>query len=196
MNQRLRMLRASVDFAICLAGASLLTVGVVASARAGDHVAFAARTGVDVTAAAAHAWSSDAVLVYVENDESLDTSGSATRWGYLYYSPLLEQSRAYSVRDGAIKVAENLAMKFEAPPVGSNWIDSGAALAIAERKGGLEFRTEHGGTLTTMLLMRGVFQKDDPDQTTWTLIYTAPDAPSLFVVIDAAEGKVRHTWRG
>ena len=47
-----------------------------------------------------------------------------------------------------------------------------------------------------MLLSRGAFRDDDPDETTWTLIYTSPDAPSLFVVVDAAGGKVRRTWRG
>jgi hypothetical protein len=47
-----------------------------------------------------------------------------------------------------------------------------------------------------MLLMRGAFQDKDPDQTTWTLIYTSPSAPSLFVVVDATAAKVRRTWRG
>jgi len=47
-----------------------------------------------------------------------------------------------------------------------------------------------------MLLMRGAFDDTSPDRTSWTLVYTAPHAPSLFVVVDAAEGKVRRTWRG
>ena len=47
-----------------------------------------------------------------------------------------------------------------------------------------------------MLLLRGAFEDGNPDQTTWTLIYTSPTAPSLFVVVDAVQGKVRRTWRG
>lgn len=48
----------------------------------------------------------------------------------------------------------------------------------------------------TMLLMRGAFSEGDPDTTSWTLVYSAPGAPSLFVVVDAAAGKVQRTWRG
>jgi hypothetical protein len=47
-----------------------------------------------------------------------------------------------------------------------------------------------------MLLLRGAFDDADPDATTWTLVFTAPNAPSLFVMVDAADGKVRRTWRG
>jgi len=165
-------------------------------AGAGEKPPFEARAGLDLASAAAAAWAPDAYLAYVENDEDLSAVGTAERWGYLFYSPSLDQSRGYSVRDCRIAAAENLPMKFEAPPVGAGWIDSGAALAIAEQKAGLEFRREHAGTLATMLLVRGAFHAGDPDETTWTLIYTSPDAPSLFVVIDAAEGKVRRTWRG
>jgi hypothetical protein len=28
------------------------------------------------------------------------------------------------------------------------------------------------------------------------LIYTSPQAPTLFVVVDAVTGKVKRTWRG
>jgi hypothetical protein len=47
-----------------------------------------------------------------------------------------------------------------------------------------------------MLLMRGAFSEKDPDVTTWTFVYSAPGAPSLFVVVDATDGKVQRTWRG
>ena len=47
-----------------------------------------------------------------------------------------------------------------------------------------------------MLLMRGAFRDDDPDATNWTLVYAAVSGPSLFVVVDAVDGKVRRTWRG
>lgn len=103
---------------------------------------------------------------------------------------------AWSVRDGRIASAENVEMAFEAPPLPAGWIDSGDALAAADREAGRAFRKGAQGHLSTMLLMRGAFDESDPDRTTWTLVYTAPGAPSLWVVVDAAEGKVRRTWRG
>lgn len=179
--------------------AALWLVGAVAfpqPAGARDPSPYPARLGLDVAAVAAQAWASDAALVYIENDESLDAAGGADRWGYLFYSEIEGRARVYSVRDGKVLAAEFLDIRIEAPPLASGWIDSGAALTIAERKAGLKFREEHQGEVSTMLLMRGVFNEKDPDQTTWTVVYTAPDVPSLFVVVDAIEGKVRRTWRG
>ena len=179
-------------------GATLVALLVLAAApvRAGDHPPFAARAGLDLAADAARAWAEDAYLIYVENDEALVTGAAAERWGYLWFSPSLEKARAYSVRDGKIVVAEFLDMKFEAPPVASGWIDSGQALAAADRKVGDDFRREHQGELRTMLLMRGALSDGDPDATSWMVVYAAPGAPSLFVLVDASSGAVRRTWRG
>ena len=177
--------------------AGLLVPALFASAAgARDHVPFAARSGVDGSAAAAQIWAPDAFLVYVENDEDVDARGAAPRWGYLYYSPSLRKARVYSLRDGALAVAEDLDMKFEAPPLATGWIDSDAALRAAEERAGRAFCREHGGRLSMMLLSRGTFEADDPDATTWTVIYTSPHAASLFVLVDAAHGTVRRTWRG
>jgi hypothetical protein len=179
------------------AGALLAFLCLVAApARSGDWTPFQARTGLDLAAEAATAWAPDAALVYVENDENLDDGGASERWSYLFLSPSQEMLRFYSVRAGKIVVAENLSLKFEAPPLATQWIDSGAALQIAEEAAGGDFRRKEGGQLSNMLLMRGAFQDKDPDQTTWTLVYTAPNAPSLYVVVDASAGKVRRTWRG
>ena len=81
-------------------------------------------------------------------------------------------------------------------PPAPGWIDSGAAVAAAGREAGKVFKPQQGGHLSSMLLMRGAFDEVTPDRTTWMLVYTAPNQPSLFVVVDAAEGKVRRTWRG
>ena len=157
---------------------------------------YAARAGLEEARIGATAWAPDAFLVYVENDEALDPSGAADRWGYLFYSPRLDRARAYSIRDGRIVVAENLDIKLEPPPLATEWIDSGAALVAADNGVAREFREKEGGRLSTMLLMRGAFDDRQPDETTWMLVYTAPNAPSLFVVVDAVGGKVRRTWRG
>jgi len=170
-----------------------LTVSLTA---ARERAPFAARTGLDVAQASAKVWAEDAVLVYVENDESVRADGAAERWGYLFFSPATQRSRAYSVREGRVLEAEDLSMDFVAPPVAASWIDSGVALAAAEEKVGREFREKHAGVVGTMLLARGVFSDGSPDQTNWVLVYTSAGNPSLFVVVDATEGKVRRTWRG
>ena len=189
MDDRTRRLSRSVWLGL----AALLVAGV---SPAREAAPYAARQGLDLATAAARAWSPDAVLVYLENDEALDPAGASPRWGYLFYSESQARARVWSVRAGRIAVAENLDMRFDAPPVSPDWLDSGVALAAAEKGGGAQFRQQSGGKLVTMLLMRGAFSEADPDVTTWTFVYSAPGAPSLFVVVDAADGKVQRTWRG
>jgi hypothetical protein len=175
---------------------ALALLMVPGSGAARDAASFAARGGLDIASAAAQAWAADGYLVYVENDETIDEQGASPRWGYLFYSPSMNRSRAYSVREGRIVTAEYLDMKFEAPALQTNWMDSGQALEVAEKGAGRAFKKQYGGTLATMLLMRGAFQDENPDQATWTMVYTAPHAPALFVMVDAVAGKVRRTWRG
>jgi hypothetical protein len=178
------------------AAAFLLASMLAVPAAAREPVPFAARAGLEAAEAAARAWAPDARLVYVENDEEVDASGAAARWGYLFHSPSHEASRGYSVRDGRILVAENLPIRFEAPPVDGAWIDSRAAIEAAGRTVARTLGRRHPARLRTMLLMRGAFNDADPDVTTWTLVYAAPGAPSLFVMVDAADGTIRRTWRG
>jgi hypothetical protein len=188
--------RITSNAARSVALALLVAAVFVAPASARKPSPFNARSGIDLVSSAAHAWATDAILITIENDEPLDGTGGADRWGYLFYSPGQDRCRAYSVRDGRILVAEYLEKKFEAPEVAANWMDSGAALAVADRAAGAAFCRQNQGFARTMLLMRGAFQDEHPDQTTWTVVYSAPHAASLFVMVDAAEGKVRRTWRG
>jgi len=177
--------------------AALIALAVPGTSTAGHHdeSPFAARAGLALATSAATAWAGDAYLVYVENDEPLGADGAAPRWGYLFHSPTLDRSRAWSLAGGRIVTAENLPMAFDAPPVAGGWIDSDAARRAGEAAA-QEYCRKEGGTLSTMLLLRGAFDDADPDATTWTLVFTAPKAPSLFVMVDAATGKVRRTWRG
>ena len=191
-----RRLAVPARLAAWTCGGALAAALLVNVARADAPPPIEARSGLDIASAAAHSWAQDATLIYLENDENLDAAGKAPRWGYLFYSATADKARAYSVRNGRILTAENLEMKFSAPPLESGWIDSGAALVAAENQVGREFREKHAGRLATMLLMRGAFDAENPNRTTWLLVYTTPDAPSLFVVVDAADGKVRRTWRG
>jgi hypothetical protein len=182
-------------WACCGALLSLLLVAA-GPAACEDRTPVHARAGLDLATAAATIWAQDATLIYLENDEPLDTHGASRRWGYLFYSQALNKARGYSVKDGKIVVAEDLAMKFQAPPIPGEWIDSAAAFTIGDEGPARRFCHEHDGTLDTMLLLRGAIEADQPDRTTWMLVYSAPNLPSLFVVLDAADGKVLRTWRG
>lgn len=174
----------------------LLLALLVLPAHAGNHAPFSARAGYDIARDAALTWAPDARLVYLENDESLIGNGTTPRWGYLFHSASKGKARGYSVRDGKILEATDLDFDFEAPPIPDGWVDSGKAIESAERKAGSKYRREHAGRLSTMLLIRGAFHEDKPNATTWTLLYTSNAEPALFVVVDAANGKVVRTWRG
>lgn len=175
----------------CLMG--LLALATCARA---ESTPVAARDGVALAAAAARAWAEDASLVYVENDDAIGASGASPRWGYLYSSPTRAICRVYSIENGSIEVAEDLALRFSAPALPESWIDSPAALAAAEREEGAKFRAEQGGSLSTMALIRSAFREDRPDATYWLVVYEASGAPSLFVLVDAASGNVARSWRG
>lgn len=166
-------------------------------ASAGDHTPFGAADGVDLARSAAESWAADARLVYVENDEDVDATGRAVRWGYLFYSEDLDSARGYTIRDGKILEAAELEFELEdPPPLARTWIDSDAAFAAAEKKAGQKYRVEQSGRLTTMLLIRGAFYHKSPDLSTWTLLYESDSAPALWVVVSAEDGKVLRTWRG
>lgn len=149
-----------------------------------------------LAASAARAWADDAQLVYVENDEPVLADGTSPRWGLLYWSGSRGQSRAYSLRADKVQRAEDLDFDFAPPPLAAEWIDSREALRRADGAGGTRYRTEFGGRLRSMVLVRGVLHLDDPRRTTWTCVYDAPQQPSLWVVLDAQSGKVLRTWKG
>lgn len=189
----MHQLRARTFFVV----SSLICVAAAARpSGAGSAAPFGARAGVDVARDAALTWASDARLVYVENDEEVTSAGTAERWGYLFYSQGKGKARGYSVRSGKIVEAADLGFDFEAPPLPDAWIDSHEAYAAAEKKAGARYRSEHGGKLSTMLLIRGAFNEEEPETSTWTLLYTSAGNPGLFVVVDAAKGNVVKTWKG
>lgn len=183
--------RAGIVGVVCAALA-----GTPGAARAGDPVPFTARAGEDLAREAALAWTDDAQLVWVENDEPVADGGAAARWGYLFYSPSRDVARGYSVRDGRIREAVDLPFAFPAPPIEGTWVDSADALAAAESKAGAKFRAEKAGELRSMMLVRGILDVKHPDTVTWAVVYASEGAPGLWVVVDAASGKVVRTWRG
>ena len=181
-----------------IAVAMAATLGVLASgiSLAGDEPAVTAGRVHTLAAEAAAAWADDARLIYLENDEAVGLSGTASRWGYLYYSPSRDIARSYSVEGAKVRQAVNLDFDFPAPPLAPEWIDSDRAFTAAEDAGGRKYREKNAGRLRSMLLMRRAFHEKKPDRTTWTLIYDSSSAPSYWIVIDAESGDVVRTWKG
>jgi hypothetical protein len=177
--------------------AAIFLASLPAASRAGEHAPYSAGDGLDLARSAAESWSADARLVYLENDEDVDAGGRAVRWGYLFYSELEGEARGYSIRDGEILEATTLEFELDnPPPLALSWVDSDVALAAAEKKAGREYRDKEHGHLSTMLLIRGAFHHKKPDLSTWTLLYVSDNAPALWIVVSAEDGKVVKTWRG
>ncbi len=174
----------------------VLTLGGTAHRVGAEELPFTAGQGLDLAFSAAQAWAADAKLVYLENDEDLDGGGSSSRWGYLFHSQSKEGSRAYSLDHKGIRQARDLEFDFPAPPLADGWLDSSRALALAEEKAGRDYRAEHAGRLSTMLLSRGLFHQANPDLSTWTIVFSSASAPSLFILLDAEKGRVVRTWEG
>lgn len=145
---------------------------------------------------AASAWAADARLLYVENDSDVGDDGRAERWGYLFWSEQRQASRAYSLRDGEIVLAEDPQVDLPSLPVTHQWIDSGRAVSRANDEGGTSYREKRGGHIENVVLVRGVFHEEHPERATWTVVYTAADAPALWVVIDAESGDLVKKWEG
>lgn len=190
---RLRPARGPRSLLLIALGAAL---ACVAPAAAGEAPAQSARAQLALAEDAARAWASDARLVYLENDAAPDAQGAAPRWGYLFHSEARGASRVYSLAGGRIEEARDLAFAFAAPPLAPDWLDSDAARAAAEAAGGREFCLKESGRLASLVLLRGALFPERPDLGTWALIYSAPQAPSLTILIDAASGKRVRTWRG
>ncbi len=148
-----------------------------------------ARAGLALAEQAADAWADDARLVWVENDSPLDAAGRAASWGFLFWSPTRGAMRSWSVRDNVIERAEDHAVTAPAPAL-EIWVDSDAVVQGA-RSRALE-ACESGCALENLLLVHGVFDKG----TAWVAVFSTPEGPSIYVVCDAASGRVLRDWRG
>ena len=196
MNRRRTIVRVAAGAATIAAGVMWLAAGATDATAGEASPPLSARAGEDLARAAARAWSADARLVYVENDEPIGPDGRSARWGYLFRSEARAASRVYSVQGGGIRVAADPPYDFDAPPLPAAWIDSDAARRIADEAEGTRWLAEHGGRVRAMFLLRGVMDPERPDAPTWAVVYEADGAPGLWVVVDAARGKVVKRWRG
>jgi hypothetical protein len=176
-------------------GLVALLLTAAAPVFAQEALPVSARQGLDQAFDAAHTWSEDAYLIYLENDEPV-ASGNSPRWGYLFHSPARGISRGYSIQDGSIRVASDLMFEFPSPPLPRQWVDSAEAFAKAEDEGGREYCQRTGGSVASMFLVGGLLHPKNPEAPTWAILYESQSEPGLWVVVDAESGKVVRRWRG
>ena len=179
-----------------LAASLLVLAATAAPGTAEETPAAPARKGLEQAFDAARTWSEDAYLIYLENDEPLDASGDAARWGYLFHSPSRGISRGYALENGSIRVASDLGFEFPSPPLPAQWVDSAVAFEEAEKECGREYREKTAGTIASMFLVGGLLHPKNPAAATWAILYESPGEPGLWVVVDAESGKVVRRWRG
>jgi hypothetical protein len=161
-------------------------LGATSEAVAGQ--ASSARAYLPLAAQAADAWADDARLVWLENDAPVDTSGTASAWGFLYYSPVLGAMRSWSIRNGKIEHAEDHAVRVTAPALRQEWLDSSRVVAGALS----EARRAGAGALESLVLSCGVFHAE----VAWVAVFATSDSTKLYVVVDANAGDVVRSWRG
>jgi hypothetical protein len=178
----------------CVGAAIAMTA---ANAPAKDEPSPVSAAGVHALADdAARSWAEDARLLYVENDADVSLGGHAKSWGYLYWSDHRDAGRSYSLHEDRIVLANNPSVDLPSLPLHDNWIDSDAALDQAEASGGRDYRENRAGRVQNMVLVRGVFDEEHPERSTWTVVYSSPSYPSLWIVIDATSGDLVRKWEG
>jgi hypothetical protein len=169
--------------------AAFLVASLCLPATVGSDTLRSARGCLDVALRAADAWADDAQLVWVENDAPVDAEGRADAWGFLFFSPEQGAMRSYSVREGILALADDHAVTAPAPAL-ETWVDSGDIARRAWERA--DEKCESGCALETLLVVRGVFSHE----TTWVAVFQPASGPRLFVVMNAADGKLIRDWRG
>ncbi len=76
----------------------------------------------------AHVWSGDAVLVYVENADTLAADGSARAWTFVYSSPD-RGARAFTFAESGRLTSVAVPFVFDSLPIEAGWIEPSALLA-------------------------------------------------------------------
>jgi hypothetical protein len=115
--------------------------------------------------ATARAWSSDASLAYVENDDSLAVDGSSRRWTFVFHAPERGESRAFTFGDSGRVTSFALPFAFDPPAVEDGWIEPSALLpgfAWAEGPARPAVAGAH-----VAVLSRGLLPGRDGNVTTW-----------------------------
>jgi hypothetical protein len=132
--------------------------------------AITARMRLSQTETMAHAWAPDAELRIVYGME-IGADGTSTMWMYLYASPILGKGFVFSTL-GSTVLSQGETDEFpEVGPLSPDWINSDAAMAVAENAGGSDFRNDHPdytiGAMLAGTLMPGLSKASGARLSKW-----------------------------
>ncbi len=111
-----------------------VTLNILSAVTAGNHL--------NAVNTLASEWSNDAELAFVISEE-MDELGKAIQWIYFYYSESLDSFNLI-LNMGPVIVSGGIDEASEGIiPLPASWIDSDAAMAVAEANGGSDFRAAY-----------------------------------------------------
>lgn len=128
-----------------------------------------AQTHLTDIASEAQNWAADAQLVAIYSDE-LNTAGQAIGWSYIYYSQSLDTFKQIFVFGNLIVSGgfedDHLPDVMPLPQI---WVDSDAAMTVAEQNGGGDFRIQYSDAEVEASLQYFQLYHDDPPGMTNTV---------------------------
>jgi hypothetical protein len=147
---------------------------------------------VETATALEHLISIDSVAAEIDQDAQLlaiwswtcDTTGRSYKWYYIYQSS--SQQTYYELWWRAGRIVQQDSLKWtwmlgeNDLPITESWIDSDFALAIADERGGKEFRETNELATVEMFLTSS-------DHVTWAVRYRSQDDTVLNVYVDARD---------
>lgn len=149
-----------------------------------------------VVEARARKWGPRTALVAVLAwGEDVDPAGTCAAWGYLFARPYADSSMILVGADSIIVQAHYVPVLPAKEPLPLGWVDSPAAVTLAEENGGQAFRAAHPRAWCAATLARGWIEAH-PHQPAWVVSYRTPESgAALEVAIDAFSGRILTTVR-
>lgn len=139
----------------------------------------------------AQIWAADAKLWGIYgNWNSVDPDGTTPWWNCVYYSPSLDSLQMVAMQgrypmfyqDPGWSAPDTLTL----PDV---WIDSDAAIAVAEAAGGATYRQSNDSVFVQAELTRWWYGPD-PSKSVWKFVYYSTTAPDEEYLVDAVNGNL------
>ncbi|MCH7676225.1 T9SS type A sorting domain-containing protein [candidate division KSB1 bacterium] len=92
----------------------------------------------------AQSWAADAELVGIRSEE-ISTGGQSYGWSYVYFSPSLNEYNEFFIfADLVISEGFDDDHEPDVTPLPETWVDSDAAMLVADTNGGSDFRAAYG----------------------------------------------------
>ncbi|MFQ5605847.1 MAG: T9SS type A sorting domain-containing protein [bacterium] len=138
---------------------------------------------------AAQAWAADANLLMIIGRYVLPPSGISEGWSFIYYSTNIDSARVFIAVEGNVAGEEPFLHTIPSfTPLPANWIDSPAAMAVAELNGGSQFRNANQITRIDVHLSRGLYDLQ-PATAFWWFEYFSSTAPTFEIFVNAVTGE-------